>query len=125
MSFGEIILYVYIMAVVVSFLYCFIVLCGSELFRNSTVAVVAIMVILVLIPMMIVIPYEYRVLAQFFELNPINVLALWSTMDYRLVPFANGYLTVYQVAPVLYIMLIVLFLWVGRRAYLNYQVKGR
>lgn len=125
MSFGEIILYVYIMAVVVSFLYCSIVLCGSELFRNSTVAVVAIMVILVLIPMMIVIPYEYRVLAQFFELNPINVLALWSTMDYRLVPFANGYLTVYQVAPVLYIMLIVLFLWVGRRAYLNYQVKGR
>lgn len=125
MSFGEIILYVYTMAIVVSFLYCSIVLCGSELFRNSTVAVVAIIVILVLIPMMIVIPYEYRVLAQIFELNPINVLALWSTLDYRLVPIGGGYLTVYQVAPVLYTVLIVVFLCVGRRAYLNYQVKGR
>ena len=125
MSFGEIILYVYLVAIVAAFLYCSIILCCSELFRNSTVAVVAIIVILVLIPMMIVIPYEYRVLAQIFELNPINVLALWSTLDYRLVPIGGGYLTVYQVAPVLYTVLIVVFLWVGRRAYLNYQVKGR
>lgn len=125
MTFGEMILYTYVVAMLASVLYCSIILCCSELFRNSTVAVMAVIVVLVLVPMMVLVPYEYRVLSQLFDLNPINVIAIWSATDFRLVPFLGGYLTVYQVAPVLYAVLAGLFLLLGRRAYLKFQVSGR
>ncbi len=125
MTFGEMILYTYAVAILASILYCSIILCCSELFRNSTVAVMAVIVVLVLVPMMVIVPYEYRVLSQIFDLNPINVIAIWSATDYRLVPFFGGYLTVHQVAPILYTMLAAVFLWIGSRAYLKFQVSGR
>ena len=125
MTFGEMILYIYALAIIASILYCSIILCCSELFRNSTVAVMAVIVALVLVPMMVLVPYEYRVLSQLFDLNPINVLAFWSATDFRLVPFFGTYLTVYQVAPVLYVVLAVIFLLLCYRAYARYQVSGR
>lgn len=125
MTFGEMILYTYALTIIASLLYCSIILCCSELFRNSTVAVMAVIVVLVLVPMMVLVPYEYRVLSQIFDLNPINVIAIWSATDFRLIPFVGGYLTVYQVAPVLYVVLAGIFLLLGRRAYLKFQVSGR
>ena len=125
MTFGEMILYTYAVAILASILYCSIILCCSELFRNSTVAVMAVIVVLVLVPMMVMVPYEYRVLSQLLDLNPINVIAIWSTMDFRLLPFFGGYLNVYQVAPVLYTVLAAAFFWIGSRAYLKFQVSGR
>lgn len=125
MTFGEMILYTYALAILAAILYCSIILCCSELFRNSTVAVMAVIVVLVLVPMMVLVPYEYRVLSQIFELNPINVLAIWSATDFRLMPFLGGYLTVHQVAPVLYTVLAAVFFWIGRSAYLRFQVSGR
>lgn len=125
MTFGEMILYTYALAIIAAILYCSIILCCSELFRNSTVAVMAVIVVLVLVPMMVLVPYEYRVLSQLFDLNPINVLAFWSATDFRLVPFFGTYVTVYQVAPVLYVVLAVIFLLLCYRAYARYQVSGR
>lgn len=125
MTFGEMILYTYALAMLAALLYCSIILCCSELFRNSTVAVMAVIVVLVLVPMLVMVPYEYRVLSQIFELNPINVLAIWSATDFRLVPFFGNYLTVHQVAPVLYAVLAAAFVLIGRRAYLRFQVSGR
>ena len=125
MTFWEMILYTYALAIIASLLYCSIILCCSELFRNSTVAVLAVIVILVLVPMIVVVPYEYRVLSQIFDLNPITVLAIWSVVDFRLVPFFGSYLTVHQVAPMLYIVLAAMFVLIGRRAYLRFQVSGR
>ena len=125
MTFGEMILYTYVVSILASILYCSIILCCSELFRNSTVAVMAVIVVLVLVPMMVLVPYEYRVLSQIFDLNPINVIAIWSATDFRLVPFFGNYLTVHQVAPVLYTVLAAGFLWIGSRAYLKFQVSGR
>ncbi len=125
MTLGEMLVYVYFLAVVASLLYSAIIMCCSELFRNSTVAVMALITVLVLVPMMVAIPYEYRVLSQIFDLNPINVLAIWSATEYRLVPFFGTYLTVHQVAPVLYTVLLAVFLWIGSLAYRRYQVSGR
>ena len=125
MTFGEMILYTYAVAILASALYCAIILCCSELFRNSTVAVMAVIVVLVLVPMLVMVPYEYRVLSQIFDLNPINVIAIWSATDFRLVPFFGTYLTVHQVAPVLYAVLAAVFVLIGRRAYLRFQVSGR
>lgn len=125
MTFGEAILYSYILAIIASLLYSSIILCCSELFRNSTVAVVAVVVVLVLVPMIVIVPYEYRILSQIMDLNPINVVAIWSATDYRLVPVPGGYLTVHQVAPILYVILSIVFILIGRRAYLKYQVGGR
>ncbi|MBR6536652.1 MAG: ABC transporter permease [Lachnospiraceae bacterium] len=125
MTFGEAILYSYVVTIIAALLYTSLILCCSELFRNSTVAVVAIIGVLVLLPMMIMVPYEYRVLGQLFDLNPINVVAIWGFLDYRLVPVPGGFLTMQQVAPILYTLFIGVFVLVGRRAYLKYQVRGR
>jgi len=71
------------------------------------------------------VPYEYRVLGQIFDFNPINTVAIWGFLDYRLVPVPGGFLTVQQAAPILYVLLAVVFMVIGRRAYLKYQVGGR
>ena len=125
MTFGEAILYSYVVTIIAALLYTSLVLCCSELFRNSTVAVVAIIGVLVLLPMMIMVPYEYRVLGQLFDLNPINVVAIWGFLDYRLVPVPGGFLTMQQVAPILYVLVAAVFVFIGRQAYLKYQVGGR
>ncbi|MBR2409698.1 MAG: ABC transporter permease [Lachnospiraceae bacterium] len=125
MTFGEAILYSYVVTIIAALLYASLILCCSELFRNSTVAVVAIIGVLVLLPMMIMVPYEYRVLGQIFDLNPINVVAIWGFLDYRLVPVPGGFLTMQQAAPMVYVLLVVVFMVIGRRAYLKYQVGGR
>ena len=125
MTFGEAILYSYVVTIIAALLYTSLVLCCSELFRNSTVAVVAIIGVLVLLPMMIMVPYEYRVLGQLFDLNPINVVAIWGFLDYRLVPVPGGFLTMQQAAPIVYVLLSAVFVFIGRRAYLKYQVGGR
>ena len=125
MTFGEAMLYSYVLTFIAAMLYSAIILCCSELFRNSTVAVVAVIGVLVLLPMLVMIPYEYRVLGQIFDLNPINVVAIWGVWEYRLVPIPGGYLTMQQSAPVLYTLLIGIFVLIGRRAYLKYQVGGR
>ena len=125
MTFGEAILYSYGVTIIAALLYTSIILCCSELFRNGTVAVVAIIGVLVLLPMMVTVPYEYRVLSQIFDLNPINVVAIWGALDYRLIPVPGGFLTVQQVAPIAYVLLSVVFVLIGRRSYLKYQVGGR
>jgi len=125
MTFGEMILYTYTLTLIASLLYCTVILCCSEVFRNGMVTVTIVIVVLVLVPMMITVPYEYRVLSQIFDLNPINVVAIWGQWDCRLVPFFGTYLTVHQVAPVLYAVLAAVFVLIGRRAYLRFQVSGR
>lgn len=125
MTFGELMVYTYVLVMIAALLYTAIILCCSEVFRNSAVAVVAVVVALVLIPMIITIPYEFRVLSQLFDLNPINMAAVWSVLDCRLVPVPGGFLTVQQVAPIAYVLLSVVFVLIGRRSYLKYQVGGR
>ena len=125
MTFGEAIWYCYMLTILAALMYSSIILCCSELFRNSTVAVVAIIGVLVLLPMLVMVPYEYRVLGQIFDLNPINTVTIWGFLDYRLVPVPGGFLTVQQAAPMVYVLLSVAFVFIGRRAYLKYQVGGR
>ena len=125
MTFGEAMVYSYILTIIAALLYSSIILCCSELFRNSTVAVVAVIGVLVLLPMLILVPDEYRVLGQILDLNPINMVAIWGVWNYRLVPVPGGYLTMQQAAPILYTLLIGIFVLIGRRAYLKYQVGGR
>ncbi len=125
MNFGEMLLYVYGTAMLASLLYASITMCCSELFRNNTVAVLALIVVLVLAPMMVVIPYEYRVVSQIFELNPVSILRIWGANELRLIPFFGDYLTMQEAAPVLYAAFVGFFLWLGNRAYLCYQVSGR
>ena len=125
MTFGEAMLYSYVLTILAALLYSSIILCCSELFRNSTVAVVAVIGALVLLPMLVMVPYEFRILGQIFDLNPINMVAIWGALDYRLVPFFGGFLTMQQVAPIVYVLLSGVFVFIGRRAYLKYQVRGR
>ena len=125
MTFGEMLGYTYMTGLLAALLYASVTMCCSEMFRNSNVAVMALITVLVLVPMMVVIPYEYRVLSQMLELNPISVLSVWSVNEYRLIPFFGRYFTMKETAPVLYVLLAAGCVALGGRLYKRYQVSGR
>jgi len=97
---------------------------GSEFFRNG-VASMAVMVCSMLLGMMVSVPDSYRVLAQLFNLLPYNILAVWSSYDFRLVPLLGGYLNNYQAAVILYAVVSGAAFWLGLRVYRRFQVSGR
>lgn len=96
----------------------------SELLHNG-VAVLATAGGAILMPLFIRIPPQYRLIAQLWSYLPGNLLDMDNIFSLRLIPLFGGYLTIWQAAPVLYILLGVLFLRRGLRAYQKYQVSGR
>ena len=68
------------------------------------------------------IPYEYRIITQITDANPLFFVSKSMAYEYRLVNIGGHYLTAYQVVPVVYIMISVVLFFVGRRLYCRYQV---
>ena len=69
MTFGEAILYSYVVTIIAALLYTSLILCCSELFRNSTVAVVAIIGVLVLLGIIITIAFSAAAVNKFVNMK--------------------------------------------------------
>ncbi|MBO4456338.1 MAG: hypothetical protein J5802_01315 [Butyrivibrio sp.] len=54
-----------------------------------------------------------------------NQISIWSLIYYRLVGFGGHYVTTYVAAPVIYVIISVIFVCVGKIAYDRFQVIGR
>lgn len=65
-----------------------------------------------------------RWLGQFWNYLPANLLHKESLFDLRLVSVFGIQLSVWQFAPVLYLLASVLLVWAGKRVYCGYQVQG-
>lgn len=63
-------------------------------------------------------------LGQFWNYLPANLLHKESLFDLRLVSVFGIQLSVWQFAPVLYLLASVLLVWAGKRVYCGYQVQG-
>lgn len=96
----------------------------SEILKNS-VAVMAIPVGIMILTMMIDIPYQFRIASQIYDLLPTNLLTVWELWDDRLVSVFGKYLTNFQIAPILYSIIIIVLFFVGKRVYLKHQIGAR
>lgn len=76
----------------------------SEYFCSSTIPL-AILAGIVMLSMFVNVPYEYRLLSQLWNMIPVNLVAIWGIFSDRLYPFFGTFLTAWQAAPCIYLLL--------------------
>ena len=123
-SVGESVLVLLFVLLIISVLYSVAIVILSEILKNS-VAVMAIPVGIMILTMMIDIPYQFRIASQIYDLLPTNLLTVWELWDDRLVSVLGKYLTNLQIAPILYLIIIIVLFFVGKRVYLKHQIGAR
>lgn len=123
-SIGESVLILLFVLLVVSVLYSITIMVLSEILKNS-VAVMSIPVGIMLLTMMIDIPYEFRIASQVYDLLPTNLLTTWGLWDDRLFSVFGKYLINFQIAPIIYLIISIILFFVGKKAYLKYQIGAR
>ncbi len=123
-SIGKSVLILLAALLIISVLYSIVIMFLSEVLKNS-VAVMAIPVGIMILTMMIDIPYQFRTASQIYDLLPTNLLTAWELWDDRLVSLFGKYLTNYQIAPITYLVIIILLIIAGKRIYQKYQIGAR
>lgn len=96
----------------------------SERFRSGIVAL-AISTGLIILGNVIMIPTQYRVIAQIWDWLPMAYLSIWNIFDTRTFCLFGHCFTSWQVVPIGYIVLSILLAFWGKYIYLRYQVSGR
>ncbi|MBE5877930.1 MAG: hypothetical protein E7290_13745 [Lachnospiraceae bacterium] len=97
----------------------------AELLKNS-VGAMAIVIGILFGARMIPMPVSWGLISQLWNYLPINLLKIdEGFIDMRLVSILGIELTTWQFAPILYVSVIIVLIWIGRRNYINYQVTGR
>lgn len=119
---GVIVMYVLLfLAVLVTGVFAMML---SELLQNENAALALISGIL-FASVFINIPVKYRLLSQLWTYLPSNILNADRVFGLWLVPFFGHFLTAWQAVPVLYLFAGGVFVIIGMRQYLKYQVSGR
>ena len=121
---GQFIFTQMIVMVTAAILFATFAMAMSEVFKNS-LAVMGIMVGLFIFSQLELIPPQYRVLAQLRSMLPSNQISIWSLMEHRLVGIGGPFVTNYVASPVIYVLLSVLLIMIGKVAYDRFQVTGR
>ena len=96
----------------------------SENLHNS-IGTLSIVIGLIVLPMMISVPEEYRLAAQLWSYLPSDIVAVWSCFSPRTVVLFGNVLQGWQVVPVLYTVVGVVAAVVTERVFIKYQVSGR
>lgn len=94
---------------------------------HSQVGAMAGVIILTVLQRLLPVPLSMRGISQLWNYLPANLLSLerCGVFDPRLVSLPGVRLTIWQLAPVVYVAAILLLGLAGRRVYCRYQVQGR
>ncbi len=92
---------------------------------HSSVGTLSIVIGLIVLPMMISVPEEYRLAAQLWSYLPSDIVGVWSCFSPRTVVLFGNALQGWQVVPVLYIVVGMAAAVVTERIFIKYQVSGR
>jgi len=92
---------------------------------HSSVGTLSIVIGLIVLPMMISVPEEYRLLAQLWSYLPSDIVGVWSCFSPRTVVLFGTVLQGWQVVPILYAGIGVVAAVVTERVFVKYQVSGR
>lgn len=97
----------------------------AEMIHNS-IGAMAVIVGVMFAARMIMIPNSWRVLSQLWNYIPINLLkADQGFTDFRLISIFGLQFTSWQFAPVLYVLVGGLFIFIGKKVYCSSQITGR
>ena len=107
----------------ISIFYSAFVMCLSQLFRNPTVPMAAMALVMLL--SMLNPPDRFRIPAQIAAYMPATFPGNWTFTDYRLLTLFGAQFNILQVLPVLYVLLTVLLLGILRFSYKRVQIGGR
>lgn len=121
MDMGEAVGMLFLLYVLIAVLYSVGIMLLSIVLKNS-VAVMAVPVGIMILTMLVDIPYQFRVASQIYDLLPTNLLVKWELWDDRLVSIAGKFFTNFEIAPLIYILAIILLFLLGKRKYQKYQV---
>ncbi|NCB92557.1 MAG: hypothetical protein EOM40_08285 [Clostridia bacterium] len=103
---------------------CFTMMLAEVL--RSNIGSMAVVIAIIFLAVLCSIPYEMRTISQMWNYIPLNLLKLdLGITDCRLISIFGLQLTSLQFAPILYSLLTVVFVLIGKKAYCNYQVSGR
>lgn len=106
---------------VIGLLMSIFAMCLSQLCKSS-VAVIAIMMGFWLISMLNP-PYSMRIVSQAASFLPVTFLGSWTFSDYRMIGLFGHMFNILQIAPMLYLILSVIFARITRISYNKYQVE--
>lgn len=123
-SIGQACLIAYGVLIITSILAAVFVMVISELLHSGTVAL-SISAALLILGNVIMIPTQYRVLAQIWDWSPMAYLTTWNVFDPRTLMLFGRCFTSWQVVPAIYILLSVVLAVGGYFIYQSYQVSGR
>lgn len=123
MSAGQAVLIAYLQVLVAGVFTGAFVMMLSEVLHSS-VGTLAITIGIILIPMLIYMPEEYRLPAQLWSYLPSEVVAVWSMYSPYTVLIAGGRFQTWQFVPALYLVLGIGAWFVTKRAFIRYQVSG-
>lgn len=121
---GQACLIAYGVLIVASILAAVFVMVISELFHSGIVAL-SISTGLIILGNVILIPTQYRVIAQIWDWSPMAYLSTWNVFDPRTLIVFGHCFTSWQTVPVIYILLSVVLSVCGKYIYQRYQISGR
>ncbi|MBQ7924719.1 MAG: ABC transporter permease subunit [Lachnospiraceae bacterium] len=123
-SVGEAVTIIYIVIVIAGVFMGTLVMMLSELL-HSNISALAVGIGIILLPMLFSMPQEYRVLSQLWSYLPGDFVAGWSCFGMYTVTLFGKIFLPWQIVPICYIMLGLLFGVVTGHRFVTYQVKGR
>ena len=123
-SIGEACLIAYGVLIIASILAAVFVMVISEIFQSGIIAL-AISACLIILGNMIIIPSQYRIIAQIWSFSPMAYLSTWNLFDPRTIVLFNQCIPSWQIVPLIYILLSVALAFLGSNIYKKYQVSGR
>ncbi|MBQ8278440.1 MAG: ABC transporter permease subunit [Roseburia sp.] len=123
-SAGEAVLIIYAIVLCAGVFTGAIVMMLSEVLHSS-VGTLAIAIGMIILPMMVTIPDEYRLLAQLWSYLPSDIVAGWSCFSPRTVVMFGTVFQAWQVVPVLYTVIGTIAAVATKRVFVKYQVSGR
>lgn len=115
-SVGAAVMIILVTFLAVSVLYSIVTMFLSEWLKNS-VAVMAILAGSMIFTMMIDIPYGLRTASHIYDLLPTTLLVHWQLWDDRLVPVLGTYLTNFQTAWGIYLVIGAVLVLFGAKIY--------
>ena len=97
----------------------------SEVTKNS-IATIGIITGILLVTMFIMeMPANLKLLSEIWYLLPSNLVSLNGALRYSMFHVGGSPLAAYQYAPIVYLVLTVIFALIGKFTYNRYQINGR
>lgn len=92
---------------------------------HSNIAALSVSTVLLILPMFFSVPARYRVLSQIWDWYPWGYLAPWNVFGNYTISIFGHYLTPWQAVPIIYFVLCVIIVLIGKPIYERFQVSGR